>query len=326
MIVSDSAAFLTQDRIRVAADYYRCYPGETVRLFTRVAVERTWESAGLQVTLPPGLVYEISYLSGPTRNKVPQIAVDQGTTYVLWDLTVDTDEAPVFECQVDAKVAPLITDCSFACRSLLTANLPDGQSTSQEDTVTILGRARGDYLKYLPAIYQEDEFMGRFLMLFESFLKPLEGQIESQDSYLDPRIAPPEFLPWLASWSGLALDEQLPEERRRVLLKEMPVLYKKRGTRWGLQRHLEIFTGGTVQITEHYSRNFALGERAFLGPGVALGVKNVPNTFSVAIQLPPAEAPSGEEDQQAMKILEQKIIAIIEAAKPVHTGYELQIT
>jgi phage tail-like protein len=326
MTVSESTPSLIENRISVAADYYRRYPGDSVKLFTRVEASPDWEHARLQITLPPGLVYTVSYMSGPPKNKVPQIATTQGKTFVVWDLVPEEDGTLSYECEVEATLAPINYDSSFPCQFLLTVNQADGEPSSEEDTVTIRGLAKGTYLKYLPAIYQEDELMGRFLMLFESFLAPIEGQIENQNFYLDPLMAPPELLPWLASWSGVTLDDQLPDDRRRTLLKEMPVLYKKRGTHWGLKRHLEIFTGGKVQIIEHYSRNFALGDRAFLGPGVALGTKNVPNTFSVSIQLPARSAQPAEDELERDRVFEQKIIAIIEAAKPVHTGYNLQIT
>ena len=66
--------------------------------------------------------------------------------------------------------------------------------------------SRSSYLDHLPAIYSEGDFMGRFLMIFESVLGPMEGVIDNIAHYFDAATAPKELLPWLASWVNLALD------------------------------------------------------------------------------------------------------------------------
>ncbi len=67
--------------------------------------------------------------------------------------------------------------------------------------------SKSSYLEYLPAIYSQGDFMGRFLMIFESILGPMEGVIDNISHYFDAGTAPEELLPWLASWVNLALDE-----------------------------------------------------------------------------------------------------------------------
>ena len=48
--------------------------------------------------------------------------------------------------------------------------------------------------------------------------------------------------------------------------------YRRRGTRVALQCYLEIFTEQPVEILEKRAKNMALGSKARLGVGVALGV------------------------------------------------------
>jgi phage tail-like protein len=168
--------------------------------------------------------------------------------------------------------------------------------------------------------------MGRFLMLFESFLAPLDSQIKGQSDYLDPFLAPVEFIPWLASWTDMKIDEELPPENKRNLLKVSASLLRARGTRKALKEYLEIYTGGKVEIREHFSQNFQLGKDAKLGQDTALGTDNVPQTFTVKLNLPPLPGEL-DEDERSMQMLnyERKIRAIIEAEKPIHTGYKLLI-
>ncbi|HEY4720700.1 MAG TPA: FHA domain-containing protein, partial [Anaerolineae bacterium] len=64
---------------------------------------------------------------------------------------------------------------------------------------------QSSYLKYMPTVYGTSGFIGRFLMIFESILTPVDRQIGNLPYYFDPRMAPPDFLPWLAGWLGLVL-------------------------------------------------------------------------------------------------------------------------
>lgn len=75
------------------------------------------------------------------------------------------------------------------------------------------------YLQYLPAPFQTDSFTGRFLMIVESVLGPIERTIGNLALYFDPRLTPAELLPWLASWVGLELDENwLVAQQRQLVL------------------------------------------------------------------------------------------------------------
>jgi phage tail-like protein len=171
-----------------------------------------------------------------------------------------------------------------------------------------------NYLQYLPAFYREDDFAGRFLNIFEDILKPIEGVIDNLAFYFDPGTAPQYFLPWLASWVGLVMDERWPEARRRQLIKSMAELYRWRGTKRGLSEYLRIYTGVVPQITEPVVRpkskldaGTKLGAGAYLGGGEAF-------TFDVTI----AAQDIAEVDIDVVR-------AIIESQKPAHTTYTLKV-
>ena len=301
----------------------RRYPGETVTFFTRVKVPGSLPRFRLRITLPPGLAL-IDYMAphGPAGS-VPLFSQDEGTLHLIWDIENEPQDRSPYDFEVTARVHATKEDRQMESTAFLTAELEEEKIKDQE-TATIAVKAKSSYLKYLPALYQEDELMGRLLMLFESILAPVEKQIQHIPDYLDTRLAPPDLLPWLASWTGLVMDHDLPDKRRRKLLQEVVSLYRSRGTRHELQEYLEITTGGKVHITD--SLGFHLGSGAFLGLGTTLGNGNSPHMFSVTVRLPPLPgALSQTERTRQEKAHERKIKAIIETEKPAHAGYRLQL-
>jgi phage tail P2-like protein len=124
----------------------------------------------------------------------------------------------------------------------------------------------------------------------------LEQRQDHIEMYFDVQTCPPAFLPWLASWLGLSLNERWPEARRRRLLAQAMELYRWRGTHYGLVRMIEVCTGITPVITEHPSQPFV---------------------FRIRITLPPGT--SGEAVDKDF------IEELIQAHKPAHAGYVLEV-
>jgi phage tail-like protein len=148
-------------------------------------------------------------------------------------------------------------------------------------------------LDYLPGIYHS-EFMSRFLAIFEAIMKPIEWHIDNFDLNLSPRTAPPGFLPWLAHWFEISFNATWSEAQQRTLLAEAHELYARRGTAWAMRRILEIYTGVEPEIIDT-----AEGQE--------------PYTFIVKLPLTAA--------QVNRTLLEQ----IIDASKPAHTNYSLEL-
>ena len=172
--------------------------------------------------------------------------------------------------------------------------------------------SQSSYLLYLPALYSESHFMGRFLLIFESILGPLEGMIDNMAYYFDPGLCPEELLPWLGSWMGLAVDESWPVERRRELVKSANLLFRWRGTRRGLREFLRLYTGFEPQITEDFG-GIVLGAEYELGRNTVLGGGNQ-HVFTVTFEVDSPES-----------IDLARVRQIIETEKPAHAGYILQV-
>ncbi|HOG46166.1 MAG TPA: phage tail protein [Anaerolineae bacterium] len=169
---------------------------------------------------------------------------------------------------------------------------PEGGLIAYDDAFG-LPPDRSRYLRYLPPIFEDDPFLGRFLLAFEGILAPIEQTVAGFDLYLDPHTAPSFFLDQMARWLGLTLDEKWPLAKRRAVLAEAAELYRRRGTRWGLSRHIEIYCDSAPEIIEPEDR---------------------PCHFQVILRLP-----------QGLAVDRTAIERIIEANKPAHATYELQI-
>jgi phage tail-like protein len=345
------------------ADSNRRYPGETVTLLTRVDVRAPVPGFTLSIQVPAGLeidryraagsdqmplfrllaeppVYELAPLPGADGEPFPVAIPGQPRRLLaplrtgrelIWRVAEPQPAGARHEYEITALVLPAYQDVSLRSMATVAAHAGDLPAVAAE-TAEIAVSVRGRYLEHLPALYEQDSFMGRFLMLFESFWRPISQQIDSIHVYFDPDMTPARFLPWLATWFDLELDESWPEAQQRALLKEVIWLYRKRGTRGALQRYLEIYTRGRVEITERRAKNLKLGRTGRLGAGVALGTANVPFTFTVRVTLPPLAPPAnltGEAAAAELARLEKRrrrmIERIIEAEKPGHTSYRLEI-
>lgn len=295
----------------------RCYPGEEVTLYTRLRLHVALPGFRLRLWIPDGLL--------PVRfdapgHALPTVAPTPTGRHIAWDIAAAVGQ-PAYEVEVVVRVEPTRTDRVLQTRATVEIDSLDGAHIAVSETAGLSVEAKGRYLRYLPALYERDDLMGRFLMLFESFWEPIEQRIEDMHLYFDPQMAPRELLPWLASWLGLVLDEHWSEAQRRQLIAAAASLYRLRGTPQGLMEYLSIL-GEKARIIEHRANNLVLGTDSRLGQSIALGTENVPHTFTVILGdvSPPAAAGEVSAEERL-----RRVKAVIEAQKPAHTGYTVRI-
>lgn len=102
----------------------------------------------------------------------------------------------------------------------------------------------------LPAVLREDGLATRLTEGLDAVLAPVIATLDCLPAYVDPGLAPPDFLAWLGTWVGVALDDSWPLERRRAAVRAAVTLYRSRGTPAGLRAHLEVLTGGRVELVD----------------------------------------------------------------------------
>src|SRR5215211_4675414 len=159
----------------------------------------------------------------------------------------------------------------------------------------------------LPALYQEDEFALRFVGALDEVLAPVFSVLDCLDSYLDPWLAPPDFVDWLADWVALTLDEGWTVAQRRELVAHAVTLHRGRGTTAGLARHITVVTGGEVEIEE--SGACAFSER----PGGTLPGSDSPR-LHVRVRV---------ADPSALDV--RRLDTLVAEVKPAHLPHTIEI-
>ena len=157
------------------------------------------------------------------------------------------------------------------------------------------------YLEFRPGIYESSEFLGRFLLIFEHILSPIDRTVGNIADYFDASVTPEEFLPWLGSWLGLVIDGRMPVENRREIVRRAPELYRWRGTRRGMREFLQLATGLEPEIIEPTLSDIA-------------GNRNLAYRFTVRFRVPAGTT-----------LTRSYVEALVEAEKPAFAGCAIEI-
>jgi len=183
-----------------------------------------------------------------------------------------------------------------------------------------LSVSRQSLLHYLPQAFHKtgpsgEHFLREFLWIFHHTFADLERTLNKLHLHFDPLETPLEFLPWLASWVALSIDQEWPEPKKRRLIQQAIGMYSLRGTVQGLKIFLHIFTGVEPKIMENRwpYPGFRVGKVRIGLDSVVLPPVRLTDCFMVEV---PAQYEARDED-----IL--KIHDIIRMEKPAHTAYYL---
>ena len=194
----------------------------------------------------------------------------------------------------------------------------------QESNFELNVRPRSTYTEFLPVVYQEVDYIHRFIKIFEQAFDPVVNSFSSMWAHLDPLTAPQALLPFLAHWVDWSIDSQLDLTHQRRLIRRAVEIYRCRGTRKGLRFYLHLYTGlpldeqidreedKSISITEPFGQGCVLGlahvgEDAIIGGGKAYH-------FDVRLRAQP-DSP----------IDEQLVRRIINQEKPAFCSYSLRI-
>jgi phage tail-like protein len=162
-------------------------------------------------------------------------------------------------------------------------------------------------VEQLPAALQEDDFCTRMTSAFDEVLAPIFNVLDCFPSYLDPQLAPQDFVEWLASWVGVDIDETWTLERRRRLIQDAVALYRVRGTAAGLSAHVRLYAGASPEIRDSGGCTWSQSANSEF-PGSAQ-----PH-LKVRLRL---------DDESAIR--RSTVTRIIDANRPAHVPFEVEI-
>jgi len=159
----------------------------------------------------------------------------------------------------------------------------------------------------LPSLLQDDEFCVGLTSALDEVIAPVFATLDCWDSYLDPHLAPDDFVDWVASWVGVDIDETWPLDRRRQLVEDVVALYRIRGTVAGLAAHLHLYTAATPEILENGGCRWSQEADSPL-PGTADAV------MAVRLRVP-----------DPALINRSTVDRIVAASRPAHLAYTVEI-
>ncbi len=170
-------------------------------------------------------------------------------------------------------------------------------------------------IRYLPEIYQaelENDFLKRYLSLFESLYQEMDTKIRTAARQLDPRVSDREFLVWTARWAGISDVQLWPEEKLRILLNGIVRKNLTRGTKDYMRYMIRVFTGEPPLFVEYGDIEQYRDQPEVYG-SLKQCYAHGPYEATILIR---EQAVSGMHEQKALK-------KMIENMKPAHMEVHL---
>lgn len=180
--------------------------------------------------------------------------------------------------------------------------------------------------RLLPEIYREaDEgridyqgnprpstLMARFLSLVQNLYGTFEWWVDHNDRIYSPEYTPDGFLPFLEQIFPYEVDSSWSVRRRREILTVMPELLRRRGTAYGLELMILVYTGVQVKVHERSwpHKGMILGDSP-LGEGPM--VSKVPtDEEGFFVELPSDDLP---------RDVIERIHRVVDNEKPANLAY-----
>ncbi|MEV6228565.1 phage tail protein [Saccharopolyspora shandongensis] len=158
----------------------------------------------------------------------------------------------------------------------------------------------------LPALYTGDDFAQRFTAGLDSVLAPIVSTMDNIARYFDPRVAPEDFVSWLAGWVSVELDPAWPPPLRRAVVMRAVELHRRNGTVRGLVDRLWLCAGVHARVLD------GPGAVWSTRPGTALPGNAITRAV---IQVWPGRS----------AVDRKQVDAVVEAACPIHLTCTVEV-
>lgn len=194
-----------------------------------------------------------------------------------------------------------VLDCSY----------DDDASRGHKRPRIKLKAASPNPIRHLPSNYQANDFLRGFLMIFQHIMNDTALTLDTMHEYFRPMESPLTFLPTLADWLGIELDNLGSEDEVRRFLQYAIPLYRYRGTALGLKALLAIVTKMVPEIREQVNpyRSMLIHDKAEVDVNLFEADKGG-NCFTIYFD---------KERTYFDDALIRRISSIVQQEKPVYT-------
>jgi phage tail-like protein len=159
----------------------------------------------------------------------------------------------------------------------------------------------------LPAVLQEDEFTQRLVSAFDAVLAPIIATLDDLPAYVDPHLAPDDFLDWLGCWVGVGAGYAGDLAHRREIVAGAVASYAHHGSVRGVRIAAELATNGTVEITESGGAEWSSTPNSRL-----------PGSADCAVHVRVVVDDPGSVDVR-------RLDALVAAVKPAHARHSVEV-
>jgi phage tail-like protein len=149
------------------------------------------------------------------------------------------------------------------------------------------------------------DFGRRLVGGFDDLLEPFFAVLDQFDAYLDPRLAPDAFVPWLAEWLAFSVREGTSVAELRQRFPHALEAIRWVGTRRGIAAAVRAYTGLVVDVEDNGGVAWAIK------PGEPLPGQSTP---SLRILMPPPPTDSEQRDL---------VDRVVTSMKPAHLPHLL---
>jgi len=111
---------------------------------------------------------------------------------------------------------------------------------------------RDDWLIHqLPVGMVEDDFLVRFLRIFQGVSDTMLHQVDTLPHMFDPTVAPDAMVRTMGEWLGLFIDSSLPDALQRRIVSVYSSMVRWRGTAYGVRQLLEMVSGAPATVEDN---------------------------------------------------------------------------
>lgn len=176
------------------------------------------------------------------------------------------------------------------------------------------------FLMRMPAILQEDDFLQRMLPAFDDALAPVLAVLDNLSAYVDPWLAPADFLDWLAGWVDIDVDEAWSVAQRREIVAGAVALHRRSGTAGGIADAVRLAAGpgSSVEVVE--SGGIAWSST----PGGDLPGVDEP-MVTVRVTVPKPAESKGAGSKAAADGLEPRLARVVRSLVPAHVPCAVEV-